>query len=104
MAELHFKEGFEGDAVEVRVEGALVSTFDARTRMQSGLARVLPLEARPGQLVTIAMPRSGATSTFRVEAPYGRIDVEGGRLKVQQSQEVPRSGRPARPRIPRCSR
>ena len=38
--ELHFRDGFRGEAVEVQVNGATVASFAARTRPQIGLAHV----------------------------------------------------------------
>lgn len=89
MAELRFQEGFTGETVEVRLEGALVSSFQARTRNQIGVAHVLDVDARPGQRVGITLPATGAASTFQIrpDTAFVRIDLEGGALKVAHRNE-----------------
>lgn len=92
MAEIHFQNGFTGDAVEVRVDGVLVSSFQARTRMQIGVAHVLPLEVDGAREVTVSLPKTGVAASFHVSpsAPFVRVSLEGGELHVEHRKEQDR--------------
>lgn len=90
--ELHFQEGFTGEGVEVRVDGSVVESFEARTRMQTGKARVLRLDLEAGQAVSIALVGGGPAGSFPVrgESPYVRINLVDGDLVIEPGKDMPR--------------
>jgi hypothetical protein len=92
MAEIHFQSGFTGEPIEVRVDGVLVSSFQARTRMQVGVAHVLPLEVDADRKVTVLLPKAGLSASFHVRpsAPFVRVSLEGGQLHVEHRKEQDR--------------
>lgn len=46
---LHFQEGFQNDAVEIRIDGTVQRTLTLSTRNQIGLAAQEIMATRPGQ-------------------------------------------------------
>jgi hypothetical protein len=53
QCELHFQEGFSGENVEVLLDGRTMAEFEARTRMQIGVAHIEKLALDPGQTITV---------------------------------------------------
>jgi hypothetical protein len=45
---IEFQDGWEGDRVAVRLDGALSAELEPRTRMQTGFAAAEVIEAEPG--------------------------------------------------------
>jgi hypothetical protein len=45
---IEFQEGWEGDRVAVRVDGALSAELEPRTRVQTGFAAAEVVEVEPG--------------------------------------------------------
>jgi len=64
--ELHLQEGFSGQAVIVAVDAQVCARFDARTRLQLGLAHVETLSVEPGQTVTVEVPSLGLRQAYAV--------------------------------------
>ena len=87
--ELHFEDGFAGETVEVFVDGKLTESFAARTRLQSSLARVLPLPLDPHQTVTVAIAGKGAVSFSLDKHPFVRISLIDGSLVATPTSELP---------------
>ena len=89
--EFHFQEGFAGETVTLAVDGKVSFRFQARTRLQTGLAQIKTLELDPGQTVTIAVP-SLALSDKYVVAEGDRwltINLVDRALVVQPAQMSP---------------
>jgi hypothetical protein len=74
--ELHFQEGFTGQTVTLAVDGQARSAFEARTRTQTGLARIETLEAGPGQTITVGIPEYGIQEDCPVTAHLDRGDPQ----------------------------
>ena len=89
--ELHFQEGFSGEAVEVRVAGKAAAHFVARTRVQTGLAHIEKLELADGTTVRITMPATGAEASFKVSkaSPHIVVNVVNQKLNVEAKKESP---------------
>lgn len=88
--ELHFQDGFSGDAIEVLLEGHVVASFTARTRTQINLAHVERLEVRPDQRITI---RCGQLPEHVVSAgrppAYVVVRKVAQRLEIERTQQAP---------------
>jgi hypothetical protein len=69
---LHLREGFEGDEVEVRVAGQpVLRKSGVKTRMQLGLALMWPLRVSPNSTVlTITLPGRGLQT--HIDLPASR--------------------------------
>jgi len=89
--ELHFQEGFAGEAVEVSVNGAVVARFEARTRMQIGRAHVETVALAPGDEVTIQVAAGGASARMSAEPDkkFIRINLVNGELSAEATQTSP---------------
>lgn len=88
--ELHFQEGFAGETVVVLVDDAVVARFEARTRMQIGLAHIEKVPLSPGQVVTIRVGRSAATSlTVEPARTFIEINYRGDALSIEAMPSSP---------------
>jgi hypothetical protein len=89
--EFHFQEGFAGETVTVAVDGQTRVSFKARTRLQTGLARIESLQLDPGQTVAIAVPELALHQTYRVAEGdrWITINLVGGALVVRPAQASP---------------
>jgi hypothetical protein len=89
--EFHFQEGFTGNTVELAVDGKSSARFEARTRVQIGLARIETLALEAGQTVSIALPALGLKRDFLVSAAdrWVTVNVADNTLVVQSVQAGP---------------
>lgn len=89
--ELHFQEGFSGETVAVAVNGEIRLRFEARTRLQTGLARLEILDVNPGETITISVPQRNSHGEFR---PSGAtyiltVNLVAGVLLVRPAASAP---------------
>lgn len=89
--EFHFQEGFNGETVEVRVEGESCLKFEAKTRMQLGLARIETLQLQKGQLVSIVIAALGLYQDIRIGSAerWVTVNIADHTLVVRSVQEMP---------------
>ena len=89
--EFHFQEGFAGHTVTLAVDGQTRATFQARTRLQNGLAQIESLELDPGQTVAIAVPDLKLDETYVVAAGdrWITVNLVGPALVVGPAQRNP---------------
>jgi len=84
--ELHFREGFDGQAIEVMVNGQSVSSFTARTRIIIARAHIEKLKIDEGDSVVV---RIGSTqwpvSVVKGVTQYA-IDLRGGELNIEPAR------------------
>ena len=71
--ELHFTEGFDGDPVEVVSEGVLLGRLTLTTRLQIGLAEIMPVEADGDIRVMLPERRIAVQFPIRSAEPYVEI-------------------------------
>lgn len=90
--ELHLQEGFTGETVVIRLDGALMGELAARTRMQIGLAHVERLRVRAGQTLSLAIPASRLEASLVLDAasPVVTANLAGGALRLAHPQAPPR--------------
>jgi antitoxin (DNA-binding transcriptional repressor) of toxin-antitoxin stability system len=90
--ELHLQEGFRGETVAIRLDGAPVAELVARTRMQLGLAHVERLQVRAGQTLALAIPaaRLEASLVLDADSPVVTANLVGGALRLAYPQAPPR--------------
>lgn len=89
--EFHFQEGFAGEAVSIAVDGVERARFDARTRLQTGLARIETLDLEPGRSVVIAIPALSLRQEI-VVAPEDRwvtVNLVDRKLVVRRAKGGP---------------
>jgi hypothetical protein len=90
--ELHLQEGFTGETVEIGLDGVPLASVVARTRMQTGLAHVEHLAARPGQLLTVTIParRLAARLVLASGQGFACARLDAGGLSLAHPTEPPR--------------
>jgi len=86
---LDLQEGFAGEAVEVRLDGALVWRGEVRTDWSIGLAERVEVEVSPkGGTVGVAVPSRPASIDLVLgpgEAPVLGVSLIGGGLVSRRS-------------------
>lgn len=73
--EIHFQEGFSGQHVVVAVDGEVRLEFEARTRFQTGLARLERIRLDPGQVVSVAVSEDDVSDEYQVDEDVRWIAV-----------------------------
>lgn len=89
--ELHFRDGFTGEVVEVTVDGERRMRRELRTRLQISLAHIEEIEVYPGQTVVVAVPARGLDRAIEAEATdrWFTVDLEGDALEFARSATQP---------------
>jgi hypothetical protein len=89
--ELHFQEGFTGETVEVLVDDKVVASFEARTRMQIGLAHIERLELSPGDVVTIRIAGGPVSASVTVTKGknFVNINLKDQKLDLETTEGSP---------------
>lgn len=93
MLTIDLREVFQGDRVEVWVDGQRVrDEHDVRTRLQIGKARSLQIALpRDPSLVEIRLPQTGRSAAVEIDSrrtPHLAVDLSAdGQLTLTPSQE-----------------
>lgn len=89
--ELHFQEGFSGEQVELLVDGRSMAEFEARTRMQIGVAHIEKLALDPGQTVTVRMKDRDVEGSITAVAgkKFIIVNISGDLLTLKNSDATP---------------
>lgn len=89
--ELHFQEGFFDEPVEVRVDGREAVSFDATTRLQTGLAAIHSIEARTGGTLTVLLPARGLSAEAHIARGihYITVNLQDGSLVLRPTDASP---------------
>jgi hypothetical protein len=89
--ELHFQEGFSGQTAEVLVDGTEVARFEARTRMQIGLAHIERLDLSPCDAVTVRLGDGATSASITVEPgkTFLIITLKDHRLIMDSTESSP---------------
>lgn len=84
--ELHFRGGFDGQAIEVMINGRPVASFTARTRTQIGLAHIEKLEINEDDSVVVRV--GGAEKPVAVVRGVNQyaIDLREGGLNIEPAR------------------
>jgi hypothetical protein len=95
IVELHFQDGFNGEGIEVLVDGGVRAAFTAKTRYQINLAHVAEVDLKPGQKLAIRIENAGdlvelplpirLTHTHTTCSASGRAAGNGRRLRIEES-------------------
>lgn len=64
--EFHFQEGFAGETVTVRSDGATLVNETMRTRLQTGLAHIATVELAAGKTAIVAVPDKNLESKHAI--------------------------------------
>lgn len=90
--ELHLQEGFTGETVVIRLDGAVVGELTARTRMQLGLAHVERLRVRAGQTLSLAIPSARLEASLVLDAASSVVtaNLAAGALRLAHPEAPPR--------------
>jgi hypothetical protein len=91
QCEFHFQEGFSGELVTVAVDGVLRAQFEARTRLQTGVAHIELVAVAPGQTVTIAVPIHSVHGEYQISESdhWVTINLVDNKLVIQRSEGSP---------------
>jgi hypothetical protein len=89
--EFHFQEGFTGEPVEISVDGKPIARFNAKTRLQLGLAHIERLELEPGQVVSICIEDLNLAQSVSVPADqdYIKVNRAADGLDVEPTSTLP---------------
>lgn len=89
--ELHFQEGFSGEAVDISVNGKPASHLVAKTRVQTGLAQIERLSLANGDTVRITIPATGAETSIKASTaqPYVAVNLTDGQINIQARKDSP---------------
>jgi len=89
--EIHFQEGFDGDAVTIDCGDTHRTIAALNTRMQLGLAEIVQLDAKPGQVLKIALADSNEPAQIKLSAKHGYVKVNkaDNRIALETSDVSP---------------
>ena len=89
--EFHFQEGFSGQTVTIAVAGIEIARVEAKTRYQTGLARIEKLELVSGQEVTLGLKALNLSESFILDSQstYVIINLEDDKLVVRFENASP---------------
>jgi hypothetical protein len=88
--EVHFQDGFSGEAIELLVDGRTVARFAARTRYQTNLAHIERLEILPNQKITIQCAGLPARTIAGGTSPaYIVVRKVGDQLELEKTEQSP---------------
>ena len=84
ICEFHFQEGFSGETVVITVDGKETARFNAKTRMQLGLAKIEPIKLTSGQRVSISLSPSGpkADYHFKPADKFVKVNLVNQQLEI----------------------
>jgi len=89
--QIDFEDGFAGDTVVVAADGRELWRGEALTTNPAiSLATIAQLEVPENAQLELSVPGRGLAETRRVQAPFLRVELSGGRLVLQESQDLPR--------------
>ncbi|WP_147707129.1 hypothetical protein [Microvirga massiliensis] len=80
--ELHFREGFDGQAIEVMVNGQSVSSFTARTRIIIARAHIEKLKIGEGDSVVVGIGGTQWPVPVVKGVTQYAIDLRGSELNI----------------------
>ena len=87
------EEGFAQDHVLVRVDGATAfEGTDVTTRMQTGLAAAVPVDAADASRLEVALPDRGLSRTIDLDGsatPFVRVSIVDGDVAVATTDQAP---------------
>ena len=87
------EDGFAQDHVLIRVDGATAfDSTDVTTRMQTGLAAAVQVEASDASSLEVALPDRGLSRIIDIDGsstPYARVSIIDGDVAVSTTAEAP---------------
>ena len=87
------EEGFAQDHVLVRVDGATAfEGTDVTTRLQTGLAAAVPVDASDASSLEVALPDRGLSRSIDLDGtktPFVRVSIVDGDVAVATTDQAP---------------
>jgi hypothetical protein len=87
------EDGFARDHVLIRVDGATAfDSTDVTTRMQTGLAAAVQVEASDASSLEVQLPDRGLSRTVDIDGsstPYARVSIVDGDVAVSTTDQAP---------------
>lgn len=87
------EEGFVQDHVLIRVDGfTAFEDTKVTTRMQTGLAAAVPVEASGASSLEVTLPDRGLTRAVELDGsltPYVRVSIIDGDVAVSTTDQAP---------------
>jgi hypothetical protein len=88
--QIDFEDGFAGDTVVVTADGRELWRGEGLTTNPAiSLAAIAHIEVQEDAQLEVAVPGRSLAETRRVHAPFLRVELAGGRLVLQESQDPP---------------
>lgn len=90
--ELHFTDTFSGEEITVLLNGEEVQTFQAKTKFQIGLAEVIHLKSKTGDVIDIMLPQLDINERIILADPprYIIIRLVDRKLMIEQTSQQQR--------------
>ena len=87
------EDGFAQDHVLIRVDGATAfESTDVTTRMQTGLAAAVQVEASDASSLEVELPERGLSRAIYIDGsstPYARVSLVDGDVAVTTTDQAP---------------
>ena len=87
------EDGFAQDYVLIRVDGTTAfEGTDVTTRMQTGLAAAVQVEASDTSSLEVELPDRGLSRTIDIDGsstPYARVSIVDGDVAVSTTDQAP---------------
>lgn len=88
--ELHFREGFSGEMLCILINTRKSDCFELKTRVQTGLAKIVPLDWSTEDTLILEISASGIRKKLNETTEgFFLIDLKNGQLHVRHSNEQP---------------
>lgn len=87
------EDGFAQDHVLIRVDGTTAfESEDVTTRMQTGLAAAVQVEASDASSLEVELPDRGLSRAIDIDGsstPYARVSIVDGDVAVSTTDQAP---------------
>jgi hypothetical protein len=88
--QIDFEDGFRGDTVIVSAAGReLWREEDVTTNLAANVAAIARVEVPGEEQLEVIVPTRGLSTAARVETPFLVVRIEGERLLLEPSEELP---------------
>jgi hypothetical protein len=93
LVTVSLEDGFAQDHVLILVDGTTAfEGTDVTTRMQTGLAAAVQVDASDSSSIEVALPDRGVSRTIDIDGsstPYARVSIVDGEVAVSTTDQAP---------------
>ena len=88
--QIDFEDGFSGDTVVVSAAGReLWREEGVTTNLSANVAAIARVEMPEGEELEVSVPTRGLAAAASVETPFLVVRIQGDRLLLEPSQDLP---------------